>query len=225
LTTVAHKSQHIGADKRRTSLLPGGTIEYDDSVTKVFKCGAIEWGQAGLVGLTELLGLHLQGFNIADDIRTFYQYCCMNTIDKHQIIGQVLVYSSGKRFILQTNAELIECGNAIESADISIPFFSIGSGSEFAFPILMAGGGITDAIKEAMKHDNGTGGGIDMAHEQHDKNNAVTPPTSAKDFLHQDGFVDEDGNFTKKSLVYTPTQSLNFEELAKIGLVNNITKI
>ena len=225
MTTVAHKNEHIGADKRRTSIKACGTLEYNDTVTKVFKYGKKEWGQAGMVGLTELLSLHLQGLDVKNEIRAFCMYCKAQKIDINRVIGQVLVYDDGERFILQVGSELLESGKTIESADIPVPFFSIGSGSEFAFPVLIKGGEIEEAIQEAMKHDEGTGGGIDMAHKQIDKSNVVTlpQPKSVEETLKQDGYLDEDGQFTKKSLGYTSTKLLDLNELAKMGLVNNIS--
>ncbi len=227
VTTVAHKNEHIGADKRRTTIKDCGTIEYNDNVTKVFKFGSVEWGQAGMVGLTELLALHLQGLNVKNEIRAFCMYCNAQKVDSDRVVGQVLVYNEGKRFILQAGAELLKSGTTIESADIPLQCFSIGSGAEYAFPILLQDGNIDEAIQEAMKHDDGTGGGIDMAHEQKDKSNVVTlpQPKEVAEALKNDGYLDSDGNFTKKSLGYTSTKLLDLNELAKMGLVNNVSSI
>ena len=228
MTTVAHKDTHIGADKRRTSFLPCGSTSYDDTTTKVFKFGCLEWGQAGMVGLTELLGLHLQGLQVSDRIRSLYYYYKTTKEPVDRFVGQVLVYdSSGKRFLLQTGASMIEQGNTIAHTPIPIQSFSIGSGSKYALPILMNGGDISEAINEATKHDGGTGGGIEMAHEQQDKLTAVTKTNAASvdQSLEQDGFIDKDGKFTEKALGYTATELLNLEELAKLGLVGDVTYI
>lgn len=226
MTTVANKDASIGADKRRTSYLSCGTPSYDDTVTKVFKFGSLEWGQAGMVGLTELLGLHLRGLDVRQKIIDLCKQCHDMGIAKEQVVGQVLVYNGDKRFFLQAASELLDNGIIIEFADIEIPVFSIGSGSEFAFPVLISGGSVEEAINHAMQHDEGTGGGIDMAHEQVDTSTNVvslTAPKSADEALKKDGFMDDKGQYTAKSVGYTSTKILNLQELAKMGLVKNLS--
>lgn len=224
MTTVAQKDTHIGADKRRSHHLSCGTIEYDDTVTKVFKHGSLEWGQAGMVGLTELLGLHLKGYDIKQAVIDFCAQCRSEGVVEDHVLGQVLVYTGEKCLLLQTGLEEVDNSNFLVGGDITVSHFSIGSGAPFAYPVLSEGGTIVESITEAMNNDNGTGGGIDMAHEQTDTNAVVNlAPRTATDMLKKSGYLTDDGHYTEKSKAYTSTKRLNLVELEKVGLISNIS--
>lgn len=237
MTTVANKNDIIGADKRRTDFTAG---TYDDSVVKVFRFGDLYWGQAGMVGLTELLGLHVRGYNVTERILQLLSHCKTYGIPDEHVIGQLLVYdaSEGKKFLYQSPAQAP--GLVIDLAEIPIPFFSIGSGANYAFPILMNGGSVEDAILHATMCDESTGGGIDMAHLQADlRNNVVqldTQPANQNQenqvagdevqrYMHDIGLISQDGVFTEKSVSYTATKAINLAELAKIGLLKNLSSV
>ncbi|MEI4989886.1 MULTISPECIES: hypothetical protein [Aeromonas] len=243
MTTVANKDHLIGADKRRTNLLDTGQSNYDDSVVKVFRFGDLYWGQAGMVGLTQLLGLHIRGYNVTDNILNFLHQCKESKVPDEYVLGQILVYDAvnDKKFLYQSPAQHIGgAGVVIECGEIAIPFFSIGSGAEFAFPVLANGGSVEEAIAHATTHDEGTGGGIDMAHLQADLRNVVQLETqqqvhqvqanqSGDDTVQRHmmdmGLVGEDGVFTERSVSYTATKAINLAELAKMGLIKNVNSI
>lgn len=235
MTTVANKEHVIGADKRRTNILCN---TYDDSVVKVFRFGELYWGQAGMVGLTELLGLHVRGHNVSAEILRLLAHCKANNIPDEHVIGQLLVYDAveQKKFLYQSPAA--RPGLVIDRGEIPIPFFSIGSGAEYAFPILASGGSVEDAISHATIYDEGTGGGIDMAHLQADlQGNVVqlgTQPANQPDqiagdnvqkYMHDTGLMTEQGVFTEKSVSYTATKAINLAELAKVGILKNLSSV